>query len=136
MKKLLFILVVIVLNSCLDNNKNSTDTVNLMNVSFEEGSINKEEGIYVAYTNDADSLWMDKEWVKSIKIKMKDLSSSYSTVLLFNSKENTPKVAVKGMNYSTNYDKYMVCGYWIYPTGKKKFCYGGVKSDGNFKKCN
>ena len=107
-----------------------------MKVSFEEVSKNKEKGIFAAYTNDADSLWMNEDWVKSIKSEMEDLSSSYSTILLFNSKENTPEVAVTGMDYSDDYDKYMVCGYWIYPTGNKKFCSGGIKSDGNFKKCN
>ena len=134
MKKLLFIFLLFLLNNC--TNKNNSDTINLMNVSFEKSSTNKSAGIYVAYTNDADSLWINKEWVKSIKNKMVTLSSSYSIILLFNSKENTPDVAIIGMNYPTDYDKYMVCGYWKYPSGKKKFCYGGVKSDGNFKICN
>jgi len=44
-----------------------------------------------------------------------------------------PNVATIGMNYSLNFDKYMVCGYWISPNGNKKFCYGGVKIDGNFE---
>jgi len=137
MKKIYLLLIIVTaLSSCVNNDKSSKETENLMNVSFEQGSLNKSDGIYAAYTNDADSLWLNKEWVKSIEAKMKNLSSTYSTILLFNSKNNTPNVAAKGMNYSTDFDKYMVCGYWIYPTGETKFCYGGVKSDGNFEKCN
>ncbi len=107
-----------------------------MDVSFKKGSLNRSAGIYVAYTNDANNLWMNEDWVKSIKSKMEDLSSSYSTILLFNSREHIPNVAANGMDYSTDFDKYMVCGYWVYPTGNKKFCYGGIKSDGNFRECN
>jgi len=137
MRKIYLLLIIVTtLNSCVNNDKSSKKAETLMNVSFEKGSLNKSAGIYAAYTNDADSLWMNKEWVKSIKTQMKNLSSSYSTILLFNSKNNTPNVAIKGMNYSIDFDKYMVCGYWLYPSGKRKFCYGGVKSDGNFKKCN
>jgi hypothetical protein len=136
MKKVILLLIIVTaLNSCT-NNDSGKETKNLMNVSFEKGSLNKSAGIYAAYTNDPDSLWMNKEWVKSIKAKMKNLSSTYSTILLFNSKNNTPNVAVEGMNYSTDYDKYMVCGYWISSSGQNKFCYGGIKDDGNFKKCN
>ena len=46
-----------------------------------------------------------------------------------------PNVSTKGMNYSSNYDRYMVCGYWKYPNGNRKFCYGGIKNNGSFKKC-
>ena len=137
MKKVILLLIIVTaLNSCINSDKSSKETENLMNVSFEKGSLNKSAGIYAAYTNDADSLWMNKEWVKSIKAKMKNLSSSYSTIILFNSKNNTPNVAFEGMNYSADFDKYMVCGYWISSSGKNKFCYGGIKEDGNFKKCN
>ena len=104
-----------------------------MSVSFELGQKNLSEGIIVAYTNDADSLWLNQEWVDAIKSKMENLSSTYSTVLLFNDEKNMPDVATTGMNYSLDHDKYMVCGYWIYPNGSRKFCYGGSKSDGNFR---
>ncbi len=150
MKKVYLLLIIVVaFSSCVNNERNSKktesivnneeiskETENQMNVSFEKGSLNKSNGIYAAYTNDADTLWMNEEWVKSIETKMINLSSSYSTILLFNSKSNTPNVAIKGMNYSTDFDKYMVCGYWVYTNGKTKFCYGGVKSDGNFRICN
>ena len=106
-----------------------------MPVSFELGQKNINEGIIVAYTNDADILWLNEEWIKAIKNKMKNLSSDYSTVLLFNREINMPNVSTEGMNYSIDYDKNMVCGYWIYPNGNKKFCYGGVESNGSFKKC-
>ena len=137
MKKIYLLLFIITaLYSCVNNNKNSKETKYLMKVSFEKGSSNSREGIYVAYTNDDEGLWVNDEWVKSIKAKMKNLSSSYSTVLLFYGEDNTPNVASKGMNYSANFDKHMVCGYWQYPSGKTKFCYGGVKGDGNFRNCN
>lgn len=141
MKKNLVLLVIAsALSSCVNNDKRQNDTSGqvtekLMYVSFELGSLNKRDGLYAAYTNDADSLWSDVEWVKAIENKMEGLSSSYTTILLFNSKENTPNVASKGLSYSSDFDKYMVCGYWLYPTGNSKFCYGGVESDGNFKKC-
>jgi hypothetical protein len=137
MRKIFLLLIVVnALNGCVNNDRSSKVTEDQMKVSFEQGSLNKSNGIYAAYTNDADSLWMNEEWVKSVKNQMKNLSSSYSTILLFNNKNNTPNVAAKGMNYSTDFDKYLVCGYWLYPSGKQKFCYGGVKSDGNFEKCD
>lgn len=140
MKNLLLILSVILFFSCTNSGKENQESVTMPpwpggKVSFISGQGNRSEGIIVAYTEHADSLWLDKEWVKAIKSEMKKLSSTYSTVLLFSGEKNMPNVAVKGMNYSSDYDKYMVCGYWIYPNGNKKFCYGGVKSDGNFKKC-
>ncbi len=139
MKNLFLILVATLFIGCNNLEKNKkTDSINtdyLMPVSFELGPSNKREKIIVAYTNDSDSLWLKYKWVTAIKIKMMNLSSNYSTILLFNKKENMPNVALKGMNYSSKYDKYMVCGYWVYPNGNKKFCYGGIKSDGNFKKC-
>lgn len=139
MKKFLLILSTVVFFGCTNSgNKENSNTANeekLMSVSFEIGQKNIGAGVIVAYTNDADSLWLNEEWVKSIKSKMIKLSSSYSTVLLFNGEKNMPNVATKGMDYSLEYDKYMVCGYWIYPNGTKKFCFGGSKSDGNFKKC-
>ena len=146
MKKIYILLIVLgAFSSCINNNKNSKGTENNvesskktespMNVSFEKGSSNKSDGIYVAYTNDPDTLWLNYEWSNSIKTKMENLSSSYSIILLFDSKKHTPNVAVKGMNYSSKYDKYMVCGYWVYPNWETKFCYGGVKSDGNFRIC-
>ena len=46
-----------------------------------------------------------------------------------------PNVATEGMSYSTDFDQYSVCGYWVFPNGNKKFCYGGVQSDGNYKVC-
>ena len=107
MKKIYLLLFIITtLYGCVNNNKNSKGTKNLMKVSFEKGSSNSREGIYVAYTNDEEGLWVNDEWVKSIKAKMKNLSSSYSTVLLFYGEDNTPNVASKGMNYSAN-------GLWI-----------------------
>jgi len=138
MKKLLLILSVIIFFSCTDSgnkkSNNSSKTTKLMSVSFVAGQRNDDAGILVAYTNDAGNLWLNTEWVKAIKSRMKILSS-YSTILLFNNEKNMPNVATEGMNYSSDYDKYMVCGYWIYPNGSRKFCYGGVKEDGNFRKC-
>jgi hypothetical protein len=138
--KNLFLIMLVTLFLCCTNsenkkNNNSTKMDNYISVSFELGQKNLNEGIIVAYTNDADSLWLKEKWVIAIKSKMENLSPTYSTVLLFNKKENMPNVASTGINYSLDYDKNMVCGYWIYPNGNKKFCFGGVKSDGNFKKC-
>jgi hypothetical protein len=46
-----------------------------------------------------------------------------------------PDVGIRGMEYDSKYDQSMVCGYWRYPNGNTKFCYGGVDQDGNFKFC-
>ena len=59
----------------------------------------------------------------------------YKTVLLFSGKNNTPNVLGDGLNYKSSYDQYLVCGYWKYPNGKSRYCYGGVNEDGNFIKC-
>lgn len=106
---------------------------NLMKVSFI--AQNKKGMVLVAYTNDNDSLWLDNDWNKSIYSQMKGLSKSFSTILLFDSEKHTPNVKEEGMNYSQSYDKYMVCGFWSYSNGGHKYCSGGVKKDGNFKKC-
>lgn len=139
MKNLLLILLLTLFFSCTNSENNKNDNTvkgdKFQSVSFVLGQKNISEGIVVAFTNDIDSLWLKKEWTTSIKNKMKNLSSTYSTVLLFNKEENIPKVAVTGMDYSLDYDKNMVCGYWIYPSGTKQFCFGGIKDDGNFKKC-
>jgi len=139
MKKSLFIISTIWFISCADSGiKKENNLVipsKLMTVSFVEGQRNNNAGIIVAFTSDADSLWLKEEWVKSIKSKMKNLSSTYSTVLLYDDEKNMPNVSTKGMDYSLDYDRYMVCGYWKSLNGNEKFCYGGVKSDNNFKNC-
>ena len=137
MKFLILFISLVSFFSCnnSENKESNIDKDNSISVSFETGQNNLSEGIIVAYTNDTDSLWLNEGWIKTIKNKMKNLSSTYSTVLLFNNEVNMPNVATIGMNYSSDYDKNMVCGYWVYPNGSEKFCYGGIKSDGNFKKC-
>ena len=118
MKQLLYFTIILALTSCNGNkipeaphqSKGGTKEAQLMNVSFEFGS-QKEGIVTVFYTNDNDSLFLNKEWVKAVKAKMKNLSSDYANVLLFNSKENTPDVTTKGMGYSEKYDKHMVCGF-------------------------
>ena len=108
----------------------------VMTVSFEIGSHNMNDGITVSYTNDADSLWSNPEWVWVIKEKMTKRLSQSSTVLLFDSKENAPNVQGYGMSYPERYDQHLVCGLWVYPNGSSKFCYGGMKVDGNFRSCD
>jgi hypothetical protein len=109
--------------------------VKFRKISFKLVSYNTDAGIVVAYTKDTKSLWLDKDWVASVRVKMIELSIDYKTILLFSSKKHTPDVAATGMNYSTKYDQYMVSGYWIFPNGNSRFCYGGTKSDGNFRVC-
>ena len=128
MKKLFPILVILL--GCNIENKENTDPI-----SFEISQKNESEKIIAAYTDDPDSLWTNEEWVESLKNEMKNLSSNYSTILLFDSENNIPDVATQGMNYSSDYDVYMVGGYWVYPNGNVQFCYGGRDKDGNFKKC-
>jgi len=73
-----------------DGYQKSNDSANIDNpmaVSFELGQTNMNAGIIVAYTNDVDSLWLNEELVKAVKSKMENLSSTYSTVLLFNKKK-------------------------------------------------
>ena len=143
--KYLMILIIPFLFSCSKNEK-STQITSVhppkteiakkdIPVSFELGSQNSNAGLIVFYTTDSDSLWLNSDWVDKIKNKMEARSNQYSTVLLFNSKNNTPNVISKGLDYPMKYDRYMVCGYWKYPNGNTQFCYGGMKSDGNFKVC-
>ncbi|KAF0204694.1 MAG: hypothetical protein FD170_119 [Bacteroidetes bacterium] len=112
-----------------------------MDVSFEFASQYAGDksavlsSVAVFYTNDNDSLFLNKEWAKAIKAKMKNMSADYANVLLFDSKEHTPNVETKGMQFPEKYNKYMVCGYWNHPNVSDRFCYGGVKPDGNFKVC-
>lgn len=112
-----------------------------MDVSFVFGSeyagvkSAASSSVAVFYTDDNDSLYLNKEWVRAIKAKMKNMSSDYVNVLLFNSKKNTPDVSKSGMQFPGKYDKYLVCGYWNFPNENSKFCYGGSKPDGNFKVC-
>jgi hypothetical protein len=126
-------LILIALTSC--NTKSDSTTSNVGGVSLIEHSKNSSDGILVAYTSDSDSLWMDVTWINGIQKKMIKLSSSYSTILLFDSRDHTPDVSSIGMGYHESYDKYMICGYWIYPNGSKKFCYGGMDENGNWNKC-
>ena len=138
------ILFVIGLISSLVNSPSSRDRNSVANIekrkneiiiSFEEGYSNPSQSLYVAYTNDPDSMWANEKWKSLIKKTILKKANRYSTILVFDSKENTPNIAKSGMNYPQKYDRYMVCGYWSYPTGLKRFCYGGTKPDGNFVKC-
>lgn len=128
---IIILLTVVFIYSC--ENKNEVKKSSSIKVDFNIES--KAQGILVAYTNDKDSLWSKAEWLAEIKKIMKSASEFYNTVLLFDSKLHTPNVADEGINYSLDYDKWMVCGYWKFPKGIKKFCYGGQKEDGNFKHC-
>ena len=80
--------------------------------------------------------WDDDDWVKNLKKQLMIKSFMFNTVLIFDKSENTPNVSAKGMDYSFSYDKYMIAGYWVFPSGIKKFCWGGVDSGNNFKHCS
>ncbi len=95
----------------------------------------KGGGVAAAYTDDPDSLWLKKEWVDRVKARMERLSHKYDTVLLFDAKDHTPDVARFGMEYPQHYDRWMVAGFWKYPTGAAKFCYGGSDPNGNLRHC-
>jgi len=59
-------------------------------------------------------------------------------VILFNSEKNTPDITNLrqiGKIYAQDYDKDIICKSWKYTTGVKKFCYGGIKEDGDFVFC-
>jgi len=143
MKKYLLLLSTVVILGCnpdkIPDSPKSTSyelqEEKFMEVSFIFGSEHQNQKVAVFFTNDSDSLWTNAEWVEAIRHKMINLSSNYNTVLLFNSEHHTPNVNNSGMNYPQRFDKYMVCGYWVFPNGSTKFCYGGQKSDGNFKVC-
>ena len=93
----------------------------------------KNNGIAAAYTDAPDSLWTQREWVGAIRGRMEGLSGKYDTVLLFSSREHTPNVREYGMEYPQRYDRWLVAGYWKYPTRKTRFSYGGTGPDGNFR---
>lgn len=150
MKKILFVLIGVTLLGCNGNRIPDAPKTTIqpseptyMEVSFMYGSEYAgvksavSSSVVVFYTDDNDSLYLNKEWVRAIKEKMKNMSADYANVLLFDSKEHAPNVAASGMQYPEKYDKYMVCGYWKSPNGSTKFCYGGTKPDGsnNFKVC-
>ena len=138
MKKLLFVLVIsgFMFGCNSENNKESdredeVEVKNEMEVSFE--ILHRQGNIIVGYTNDHDSLWINPEWYIAMKVKMKTQKNGDVTVLLFNSKENTPNIMKLGFDYPSSFDKHMVCGYWKF--NYEKFCYGGIKEDGNFEVC-
>ena len=138
MKKLLFVLVIsgFMFGCNSENNKESdredeVEVKNEMEVSFE--ILHRQGNIIVGYTNDHDSLWINPEWYIAMKVKMKTQKNGDVTVLLFNSKENTPNITKLGFDYPSSFDKHMVCGYWKF--NYEKFCYGGIKEDGNFEVC-
>ena len=135
MKKLLSILLVSVfLISCGSDSSNTTSKKKKeITVSFNK--LYQSGNSIVCYTNDSDSLWMNDEWKRKIKRKMSKLKSGVVTVLLFNSKENTPNLnKYDFFDYPTSFDKHMVCGYWRYTDGNIKFCYG-VDEDGFWINC-
>jgi hypothetical protein len=130
---LLLFLGILIIGCSSPKQSNEED---LMEISFIEGSSNMTDGILVAYTDDPDSLWFNNDWIKAVQIKMRELSRKHSTILLFDSEKNMPNVIIKGLDYPAEYDKFLVCGYWVYPNGNLKFCFGGVKIDGNFFRCS
>ena len=133
-KNIILGVLIIVFTGCGETKKegSSSDFKSEMETSFEV--LYKYKKNLVAYTNDNDSLWNNKLWAKEIKHKMAKLSKNYSIILMFNKKENTPNIEELGMDYSIDFDKHMVCGYWIFPKGQK-FCYGGKKKNGNWGNC-
>ena len=139
MRNILSILLVSgLLFGCGGENTN-TENQNKVEIKKDkiEVSFNKlyqSGNIIVCYTNDTDSLWLEEEWYNEVKRKMSTLKGGNLCVLLFDSKENTPNINILGFDYPTYFDKYMVCGYWRF--NYEKFCYGGMKEDGNFNKCD
>ena len=132
MKKLNIVLVIVFcgfLFSCGNNEKSSKEKKEI-EVSFNK--LYEKGNLIVCYTEDSDSLWTNKEWIRKVRGKMSKLRSSNVNVLLFNSKENTPNISKLGFDYPTSFDKYMVCGLWKYNT--EKFCYG-VDEDGLWINC-
>ena len=102
--------------------------INNRNIKFDEGS----------FRNQILSLTLfNSHWVvldQTICPKMSKLKSGDLTVLLFNSKKNTPNLNYYSFfDYPQSLDKHMVCGYWRF--NYEKFCYGGVDEDGNSIKC-
>jgi len=116
------------------NNQPSTQDKSVekkrMGVSFNK--LYTSGKLMVAYTDDSDSLWTNEEWANAIKSKMR-INAEYSDILLFYGIEHTPDVSKFGWDYPEEYDKWMVAGYWR--MNYTKFCYGGLKEDGNFKIC-
>jgi hypothetical protein len=135
MKLALPIILLILISGCKNIKAPSSDAGESITVSFINGTSNSSSGIAVAYTEDSDSLWMDVRWVNFVKLKMRKLALSYPTVILFDGEDNMPDVGIYGIEYDSKYDQHMVCGYWKYSNGNTKFCYGGVKADGNFNVC-
>jgi hypothetical protein len=129
MKNLFFLFLSLALLSCSNNSKrNSTDTTSFI-LSSKQADV-----VAVFYTEDNDSLFLNPDWLAEVKSKMKAESKHYPNVMLFNGKENTPNVEVVGMQFPETYEDHLVCGYWVYPTGKTSFCYGR-KEGNNWYKC-
>tara|TARA_B100000963_G_C22357430_1_gene550040 strand:+ start:93 stop:551 length:459 start_codon:yes stop_codon:yes gene_type:complete len=114
--------------------KEKVEKVKKKEIEVSFNKLYQDGNSIVCYTDDPDSLWTNKEWSRKIKRKMSKLKSGDLTVLLFNSKKNTPNLNYYSFfDYPQSLDKHMVCGYWRF--NYEKFCYGGVDEDGNFIKC-
>ena len=117
----------------LKESKNKLDSEYKFN-DITYTSKNYSASIKVGYLTNPK--WSDTNWVANLKNELRNKSYSFNTILVFNKLINTPDVSRKGMDYSLSYDKHMIAGYWEFPSGVKKFCWGGVDSGNNFKHCN
>jgi len=130
----LSILFLVALVSCNNPNKDKPQENIQMNVSFNILFSNLDGyKVYAAYTDDPDTLWENEEWANAIKSKMRRIGE-FDAVLLFDRIDHTPDVSKYKMEYPDEFDKWLIGGYWKYPK-YSKYCWGGIKGDGNFKHC-
>ena len=112
----MILLISIIMVNCtseVDQSKNIDETV-YMDVSFN--FIGESDDVGIAYTDDHDSLWSNKEWKKAIKQKMKTCKTKNKgdAVILFDNREHCPNVQTYVHDVRDKYYKYQVANYWKY----------------------
>lgn len=129
-KHLIILFLSVLFASC--NQPSQINDTKEIEVSFNFHSCN--EVIYLAYTEDSDSLWENREWLEKIKNQM---SSKYGfkAVVVFDSKDHVPIVLKDSITFSKEYDKYVVCKLWIVNYDSTNFCYGEINQKGDFEYC-
>ena len=126
----LAIILAVLFTQCKNPAKNTVEDE--MEVSFRFHSCN--EVVYLAFTEDSDSLWENEEWLNKMRHEM-SMEFRFRAVVVFNSKEHIPKVEKDSINFPKEYDKYVVCEFWRFKNDSTRFCYGGINQDREFKYC-
>jgi len=89
----------------------------------------------VGFTNEGEEKWQDQEWLDRM-YKTLNAQTKFNVVILFNNHDHTPNLNIYCLDYPSQFNRNLVLGYWRFPDGKNKFCWGGPKVDGTFYHCD